>query len=145
MVMKESSILQNFITDKGLRHSKQREVILAVFLGIERHVTIDELWAEVKKKNPSVGYATVYRAMKLFSESGLCSEIRLENGTTRYEHLFNHGHHDHLICTKCGNMLEVVSEEIEHLQEQLMKGHGFTPQYHRMSLYGICPDCGKKE
>ena len=145
MSIKETSILHNFINDKGLRHSKQRDLILAVFLGIERHVTIDELWAEVKHQNPSVGYATVYRAIKLFAESGLCSEIHLENGTTRYEHLFNHQHHDHLICTQCGKMVEVFNPEIEQLQDQLMKAQGFTPQYHRLSLYGRCPDCGKKE
>ena len=143
--MKEFIVLKRVIDEKGLRRSKQRDLILAVFLGIERHVTIDELWVEVKKRNPSVGYATVYRAMKLFCESGLCSEVRLENGSTLYEHLLNHEHHDHLICTRCGKMIEVINKEIEHLQEQLMNGYGFTPQFHRMSLYGICPNCGPKE
>ncbi len=142
--MNEQVVMNRFIDEKGLKHSRQRDHILGVFLGIERHVTIDELWAAVKKKHPTVGFATVYRTMKLLCECGLCSEIHLDDGTTRYEHLYNHDHHDHLVCTKCGRFVEVVSEEIEKLQEQLMKHHGFSPQYHRMNLYGICQDCRKK-
>jgi Fur family transcriptional regulator, ferric uptake regulator len=142
--MDEQFVLKKFIIKKGLKHSKQRDSILSVFLEIERHVTIDELWAAVKMKYPAIGFATVYRTMKVLCECGLCSEIYLDDGTTRYEHLYNHDHHDHLVCTKCGSFIEVVSEEIEKLQEQLMKRYGFSPQYHRMNLYGICQDCGKK-
>jgi Fur family transcriptional regulator, ferric uptake regulator len=139
--MKETAIFEKFISEKGLRHSKPRELIIQTFLNMEKHVTIDELWVEVKKKYPSVGYATVYRTMKLLHESQLCREIRFEEGTTLYEHLYGHNHHDHLICTQCGLLVEVVEEEIEKLQERLMKRHGFLPQSHRMNLYGICKDC----
>jgi Fur family ferric uptake transcriptional regulator len=81
--------------------------------------------------------------MKLMNESGLCREIRFEDGTTHYEHLYGHDHHDHLVCTQCGRLVEVVEEEIEKLQERLMKRHGFLPQSHRMNLYGICKECRK--
>ncbi len=139
--MKETAVFEKFIVEKGLRHSKPREFIFRTFLNMEKHVTIDELWGEVKKRYPSVGYATVYRTMKLMNESGLCREIRFEDGTTRYEHLYGHDHHDHLICSQCGLLVEVVEEEIEQLQERLMRLHGFLPQSHRMNLYGICKDC----
>jgi Fur family ferric uptake transcriptional regulator len=142
--MNEAAVLESFISEKKLKHSKPREWILAVFLSIEKHLTVDELWAAVKKKYPSVGFATVYRTLKLLCESGLCSELRLEDGTTRYEHRYGHDHHDHLVCTECGHVIEVFDAEIEHLQEQLMKRHGFSPRYHRMNLYGICKDCRKK-
>jgi Fur family transcriptional regulator, ferric uptake regulator len=141
VIMKEMIALQKFISLKGLRRSKPREWILEIFLGIERHVSIDELWAEVRKKYPSVGYATVYRTLKLFCEGGLCREIRFEDNTTRYEHLYEHEHHDHLICTRCGTMVEVRDDNIEKLQTKLMKHYGFLPEYHRMNLYGICKAC----
>lgn len=142
--MNEAAVFETFIGEKKLKHSKPREWILAVFLSIEKHLSVDELWAAVKKKYPSVGFATVYRTLKLLCESGLCSELRFEDGTTRYEHRYGHDHHDHLVCTECGHVIEVFDAAIERLQERLMKRHGFAPRYHRMNLYGICKDCRKK-
>jgi Fur family ferric uptake transcriptional regulator len=142
--MNETAVLEKFISEKKLKHSKPREWILAVFLSIEKHLTVDELWAAVKKKHPSVGFATVYRTLKLLCESGLCSELRFEDGATRYEHRYGHDHHDHLVCTECGHVIEVFDETIERLQQRLMERHGFAPRYHRMNLYGICKDCRKR-
>jgi Fur family transcriptional regulator, ferric uptake regulator len=139
--MKEIAVFEKFLTTKKLKHSKPREWIINVFLGLEKHVTIDELWTTVKKQYPSVGYATVYRTMKLLSEIGLCTEIRFEDGTVRYEHHYAHDHHDHLMCTKCGRLIEVVDKTIEKLQDKLMQKHGFLPQFHRMNLYGVCREC----
>jgi Fur family ferric uptake transcriptional regulator len=139
--MEERTVLERFIEGKGLRHSKPREQILDVFLGIEQHVTVDELWAAVRKKHEGVGYATVYRTLKLLTECGLCSELTFEDGTTRYEHSYGHSHHDHLVCTSCGKCIEVVDSEIEKLQERLVKPYGFALKYHRMNLYGTCKDC----
>jgi Fur family transcriptional regulator, ferric uptake regulator len=143
--VEETAVFQNFISGRKLRHSQQRDWILETFLRIEKHLTVEELWAAVRKKNPSVGFATVYRTLKLLCESGLCRELRFEDGTTRYEHQYGHEHHDHIVCTECGQCLEVVDEEIERLQEQLMKRHGFSPLHHRMNLYGICRTCRDKE
>jgi Fur family transcriptional regulator, ferric uptake regulator len=139
--MNETIVFEKFLARKKLKHSKPREFIVRTFLEMEKHVSVDELWGAVRKKYPSVGFATVYRTMKLLCESGLCSEIRFDDGTTRYEHLYGHDHHDHLICTKCGRFVEVVEAGIEELQERLMKRHGFQPQFHRMNLYGICREC----
>jgi Fur family transcriptional regulator, ferric uptake regulator len=143
--MDEFAVFKGYLAGKGLKHSNPRDWILEVFLGMENHVTVDELWAAVKIKYPSVGYATVYRTIKLLCQSGLCSEIRFEDGTSRYEHLFGHNHHDHLICIECGRCIEVFDEEIEALQDNLMKKQGFVPQYHRMNLYGTCKNCLNKK
>jgi Fur family ferric uptake transcriptional regulator len=139
----EKKLFQEFSAGKSLKHSQKRDWILETFLAIEKHLTVYELWAAVKKKHPSVGFATVYRTLRLLCESGLCRELLFDDGTTRYEHLFEHEHHDHLICTKCGTFVEVVEPEIERLQEELMKRHGFSPLRHRMDLYGICRKCKK--
>jgi Fur family ferric uptake transcriptional regulator len=139
--MNETMVFERFIESKGLKHSKPRMGILEVFLGIEKHVSIDELWAAVKMKHPSIGYATVYRTLKLLCEGGLCRELHFEDGTTRFEHLYGHDHHDHIICTECGRLVEVVDEKIEALQVKLMRRHGFSPKYHRMDLYGTCQNC----
>jgi Fur family ferric uptake transcriptional regulator len=137
----EFEVLENFIRSKNLRRSEQRQQILDVFLKTERHLTAEDLYNIVKKKNPSIGYATIYRSLKLFSEAGLCRELQVDDGTTRYEHLYNHRHHDHLICTKCGKFVEIESPEIEALQDQLAKKNGFELIKHRLELYGLCSAC----
>ena len=142
MIHKEEfEVLENFIRSKNLRRSEQRQQILDVFLKTEKHLTAEDLYNIVKKKNPSIGYATIYRSLKLFSEAGLCRELQVDDGTTRYEHLYNHKHHDHLICTKCGKFVEIESPEIEALQEQLAKKNGFELIKHRLELYGLCRAC----
>ena len=106
--MNETAIFQQFLADKNLKHSQKRDWILEIFLRIEKHLTAEDLWSAVRKKHPSVGFATVYRTMKLLCKSGMCRELIFEDGTTRYEHKYGHEHHDHLICTECGRCLEVV-------------------------------------
>jgi Fur family ferric uptake transcriptional regulator len=106
---KERAVFAEFIRSKNLKRSDQRQQIMEVFLKTERHLTAEELYNMVKKKNPSIGYATIYRTMKLLTEAGLCRELHVEDGITRYEHLYNHKHHDHLICTECGKFVEIVS------------------------------------
>ncbi|MFA5780300.1 MAG: transcriptional repressor [Elusimicrobiota bacterium] len=139
----EEKIFEDYLETQGLKHSRQRKGVLDVFLSIDKHLSVDELYRIAKKKNPSLGYATVYRTIKLLCECGLCRELRFEDGTSRYEHLYGHRHHDHLICTKCGRFVEVVDPEIERLQERMAKLHGFYPERHRMELYGICKRCKK--
>lgn len=139
----EKLILDNYLATKTLRHSRQREEILGIFLTIDRHLTANELYKIAQARNPKLGFATIYRTLKLFCECGIGRELKFEDGTTRYEHLYGHKHHDHLMCTKCGVTVEVVAPEIEHLQEKLFKKYGFHPERHRMELYGVCRKCRK--
>ena len=74
------------------------------------------------------------------SEAGLAREVRFGDGLARYEHAAD-AHHDHLICENCGRNIEVVDSQIEELQDALARKHGFKPTFHRLYLYGICPDC----
>jgi len=137
----EQKIFDDFVKRRGLKHSEQRREILRTFLRTEKHLTAEELYRLVKKRIPSVGFSTIYRTLKLLCECGLCRELKLEDGTVRYEHLYGHEHHDHLICVKCGKFVEVVDPEIERLQEKLAKREGFILEGHKLLMYGRCGDC----
>jgi Fur family ferric uptake transcriptional regulator len=137
----EEKIFDDFVKKKGLKHSDQRRGILRTFLKTERHLTADELYGLVKRRNPAIGFATIYRTLKLLCECGLSRELKLENGSVRYEHLYGHEHHDHLICLKCGKFIEVVDPGIEKLQEKLAKTKGFILRGHKLLLYGTCRGC----
>lgn len=138
---KEFAIFNQFIESKGLRHTPQREKVLDIFLTTERHVSVDELYKLVRKKDRRIGYTTVYRTMKLLSESGLCGEIDFGDGILRYEHKYGHQHHDHLICIKCGRFFEVINLKIEKLQDNLAKEYRFIPLKHKLQIFGICRRC----
>ncbi len=141
---KEIEILEKFISDKGLRYTPQREEILKVFLSVERHLSLDELYKIVRKKNPGIGYVTVYRTMKLLAEAGLCNEVDFGDGISRFEHLYGHEHNDHLVCVKCGKYEEATKPEIEKLQDELAKERRFIPLRHKLQIFGICRKCSKR-
>lgn len=139
------SILSEYLKKKGMLYSKQREQILNIFLKTEKHVTIDELYDLVRKEAPKIGLATVYRAMKVICSANLAREVDFGDGLKRFEHQYDHQHHDHLVCTRCGRVIEVMSPEIEKLQETLAKQHQFTAETHRMDIFGTCKTCSRKE
>lgn len=141
---KEIEVFSKYIRDKNLKFTQQREEVLKTFLKAERHFTTEELYTLVKKKNSKIGYATVYRTLKLIDKSGLAREVDFGDGILRFEHKFGHNHHDHLVCVKCGRYIEVINSEIEKLQDELSKKHKFTPLRHKMQIFGICHRCKKK-
>lgn len=140
----EKTIFEECLREKGLKHSGQREAILDVFLRTEKHVTVAELHRLVQARHPHIGFVTVYRTLKLLGECGLCEELFFEDGIVRYEHKYNHAHHDHLMCTGCGEVVEVMDPEIERLQDRLFRKYGYMPRNHRLELYGVCRKCGGK-
>jgi len=140
---KEEKVLSDYLSRKGKKQGQQRIDVLRVFLATEGHYTPEELHDLVKKKKPGIGIATVYRTLKILCECGLARELAFDGRSTRYEHNYGHGHHDHLVCTKCGRVQEVFDPEIERLQELLARKHNFKPERHRMEIYGSCGTCGK--
>jgi Fur family ferric uptake transcriptional regulator len=143
--MKEpQAVFTEFLARKNLKMTPQRRLILDVFLGEEGHLASEDLYNKVKAQDKSIGQATVYRTLKLLSESGLAKEVHFGDGVTRYEKKYGSAHHDHILCERCGATLEVVDEHIERLQEELAKAHGFVLTGHKMYLYGICPKCRGK-
>ncbi len=129
---------RTYVADHRLNVTAQREAIVEQFLRTREHVSIDELLSKVRKRQPKVGYATVYRTLKLLVDSGLAVERQFGDGQARYEVVGDH--HDHLICVKCGLILELEDDEIERLQDKIAERLGaFTVLRHRHELYGLCP------
>ena len=129
---------RDYLAAHRLNTTQQRELIVDHFLRCRDHVSIDELLTRVRKRNKRVGYATVYRTLKLLVDSGLAVERQFGDGQARYEVVGEH--HDHLICMKCGLILEFEDDEIERLQDKIAQRlGGFTVLRHRHELYGMCP------
>jgi Fur family ferric uptake transcriptional regulator len=131
---------QEFIQSRGLKTTRQRGVIVRVFFRMRGHISVEELLYEVKKVNPKIGYATVYRTLHLLVQSGLVEERRFGDGLARYEGHSEIEHHDHMICTECGNISEFYNPHLEALQEKLAEENQFRIYRHRLELYGVCKD-----
>jgi len=134
-------VFADYLANENLKMTPQRRVILDTLLKRSDHLSSEELYAEVKKRDKTIGQATVYRTLKLLNDAGIIEPLDFADGVTRYEPSYGQGHHDHLICEKCGKNIEILDEMIERRQEEIAKGQGFKLLRHKMYLYGICPDC----
>ena len=139
----ERKALAQYLEDHSLKHTKQREAILEVFLEVQGHITGEDLYQRVRERHAGIGYTTVYRTMKLLCEAGLASERHFDDGVARYE--VEHEHHDHLVCTRCGKIVEFECQMIERAQNEIVERYGFRLLRHRHELYGHCPDCRKDD
>ena len=137
----ELQVFIDYLQANKLKLTPHRELILETFLENEGHRSVEDIYHTVKAIDPRIGYTTVYRMMKLMIRCGLAREIELADGITRYEHLFNHEHHDHLICMECGNSIEFYNPEIESLQDAASAQLGFKVLDHKLQIYGVCRDC----
>jgi Fur family ferric uptake transcriptional regulator len=124
----------------GGKRSKSRKQVMEAFFLAGTHVTVEELTHAVRKRNRSVGYATVYRTMKLLARLEYVKELDFGDGLKRYESNLV-AHHDHLVCQECGMVFEFKEPKIETLQEQVAKKHGFRATMHRLDIYGYCRRC----
>jgi Fur family transcriptional regulator, ferric uptake regulator len=137
----EMQVFLEYLRAKNLKVTPHRQLILETFLNNEGHRSVEDIYNVVREQDPRVGYTTVYRTMKLLLESGLAREIDLADGITRYEHLYNHQHHDHMICMQCGNSIEFYNPDIEAVQDTASEQLGFKVLDHKLQIYGLCKTC----
>src|SRR5262245_40927397 len=137
----EMQVFMDYLGRHKLKLTPHRELILDNFIENEGHRSVDDIYHAVRDKDPRIGYTTVYRTMKLLVDCGLAREIDLADGITRYEHLYNHQHHDHMICMQCGSSIEFYNADIEAVQEAASEQLGFKVLDHRLQIYGLCKNC----
>ena len=137
----EIEILEKYIRQNDLRNTHQRFDVLDVFINAEGHFSVDELHKLVKKKYPRVSYSSTFRAMQVIEKAGLAARIRDVDGVFRFEHLYKHHNHGHLVCTICGKIIEYDNSEIIKLQKKLAEKHQFQPSSFGAKVRGVCKNC----
>lgn len=131
---------------KEFKLTARRELILKVLLQNEgEHLSAEEVYNLVKREEPDVGLATVYRALELFQEVGIIHAIDFGDGRKRYEFGMEEGkdqhHHHHLICTKCGSIIEFKEDLLDEIESRVSKKHNFTITDHQLKIFGVCSRC----
>ncbi|OUR70489.1 transcriptional repressor [Arcobacter sp. 31_11_sub10_T18] len=136
--------LKKIVKQKGLKYTEQREIVLNVLINATDHLSAEEVYNEIKKSYPesNIGIATVYRALSFLEEVHLIASIAFGTEGKKYESNAK-AHHDHLICTSCGKIIEFLDNEIEKRQDKIAKKNNFKIVSHSMQLYGTCEDCSK--
>ena len=134
--------LKKIVKLKGLKYTEQREIVLSVLLDAQDHLTAEEVYNEIKKEHTdsNIGIATVYRALSFLEEVDLITSIAFGTDGKKYESNAK-SHHDHLICTNCGKIIEFIDDEIEKRQDKIAKKNKFKITSHSMQLYGTCETC----
>lgn len=133
----------------GLKSTRQRDLIVATFFELNQHISVQELNDVIKNDNPRIGYATVYRTLKILVENGLAQPRDFGDGITRFDPLFGKPDiHDHLICTDCRQVFEFSDEPLQKREQEIATGLGtFQVLRHKLELYVTCtdPNCENRQ
>ncbi len=138
---KEQEILANFLRQKGLKQTSQRQLILDTFLSTTKHISADDLHGMIRRQNPRIGFSTVYRTLRLFTECGLAREVNFGDGRARFERALDKSQHGHMICTRCGRAEEFNIASVQRTIRQITTKSGFEAEGHRFEIYGLCRRC----
>lgn len=140
-VAEQLVLFSDYLKKNSLKMTRQREVIVESFLRTNGHLSVEELHRLVKEKDASVGFTTVFRTLKALTDCGLARETDLQDGRTRFEHVYHRPHHHHIVCVDCNRTIEFLSPELERLQEMIVAKYQFRTVRHQMQIFGVCPDC----
>jgi Fur family transcriptional regulator, ferric uptake regulator len=143
-VDREVTRFQDFLQQQGLKLTSERTALVREIFSTHYHFEADELLFKMKEKNVKISRATVYRTLELLVKSGLVRRVHLGEDHYHYEHVSGNSHHDHLICTTCGGVIEFHDEELERLQLAICARKKFTPTFHNLQILGLCDSCRRK-
>ena len=134
---------ESYLGNHNLRMTPERRAVLETILNREGHFDAEELLQFLRRKRKTVSRATLYRTLEHLVLAGLVKKHSFGRGHAQYEHIYNRKHHDHMVCERCGTVIEFVNEEIERLQDEMCERYGFQPTNHIMEIFGICKSCRK--
>ena len=140
----EQSEFRNFLKKRQLKFTSERQVVLKGTFSLHRHFDVDELYDKLRKDGENISRATIYRTLPLLVQCGLITQTFRCEDKVSYEHIFGHQHHDHMLCIKCGKVIEFKNEKIEKLQKEVCKRYGFKAVEHRLGIKGYCKKCRGK-
>lgn len=136
---------RRYLRDHQLPVTRQRDQIANVVLAADGHLSVDEIERVLRERNVRVGTATVYRTLDVLVRAGVARAHNFGEGFKRYEPAPAQAHHEHLICERCGKVMEFSNERLERMIPIIADEHSFQVRRHRVELYGICKECRARE
>lgn len=137
----ERRLFSDFLKRRGLKTTRERTALFDEIFSTHRHFDAEDLVLRMRERGAKISRATVYRTLELLFECGLVGRVRLNEEKYRYERLRKGEHHDHLVCTSCGKVIEFVDRAIERRQEAVCRQHDFLASSHAHQIRGLCASC----
>lgn len=135
----------SFLRARGLTYTPERKNILEEIFSTHDHFDIESIHDRLREKGARISVATIYRMIPLLIESGMIRPATVRRGRPTYEHLFGHRPHHHLICARCGKVVEFRQDAVERLLDRVCQRNGFSPFDYRIGVRGVCAGCRKGE
>ena len=137
------AVFRAYLHDRGLKYTPERRTLLEAILGTHEHFEAEQLLIAMRQAGKRVAKATIYRTLPLLIECGIVKQLQLGEKMARYEHVLGHAPHDHIICRKCGRIVEFDSSRVLDLRDEIARRHGFEPSGHRFQITGLCEECSR--
>ncbi|UCE58377.1 MAG: transcriptional repressor [Phycisphaerales bacterium] len=132
---------RKYLRDHGIKWTKARQRTLEAVLQLKEHFEAEQVLHQLRQGGRNVGKATVYRTLPLLVDCGILKQVRFDVKQAHYEHSYGEGPHDHMVCRRCGRIIEFASEEVVELSSRIAQRHHFHVVGHRMQLSGLCWEC----
>ena len=132
---------KDILHKEKLKFTPQRVDIFEEIINNDGHRECEDIYLELKRRGKNVSRATVYRTLDILVKNNFARKLELGDGRFRYENKLDIPHHDHLICTSCGKIVEFMNQEVENLQENIAQQNNFILNRHIYQLFGICKKC----
>jgi Fur family ferric uptake transcriptional regulator len=136
-------VFAQYLNSKKLKLTKERKTVLQEMSRHRGHLEVEDLLYSLKRKKRSTSRATVYRTLELLVDSGIVRTVDLGHGHSHYELVLDHPHHEHMVCLKCGKVIEFSDKTFERALNKLCKKRGFEHTSHRFQIFGYCDKCKK--
>lgn len=136
---------RRYLRDHHLPVTRQRDVVANVVLGSDAHLSVEEIERELSRRGERIGTATVYRTLDVLRQSGLVRAHDFGEGFKRFEPMQQQQAHEHLICVRCGKVVEFSNERLERMLPIIAEEHDFQHQRHKVEIYGVCRDCRQRD
>jgi Fur family ferric uptake transcriptional regulator len=136
---------RGWLRDHRLPVTRQREVIAELVFASEEHLSVEAIRRALRERDEPVGVATVYRTLELLVSAGLVRAHEFGEGFRRFEPAAAQGDHEHLICVRCGRVVEFANERLERMLPIIADEHAFLHQRHRVEIFGTCRECRQRD
>ncbi|HVP12589.1 MAG TPA: transcriptional repressor [Phycisphaerae bacterium] len=136
-------VFREYLRERGLKYTAERRLLLEAVMRNNEHFEAEELLLDMRQASRHVGKATVYRTLKLLVDCGIVREVHFSNKQVHYEHAYGQDAHDHMVCTRCGRIIEFEATDVERLRTVLSLRHGFHAFSHRFQIRGLCEACSR--
>jgi Fur family ferric uptake transcriptional regulator len=138
--VKQPMDMNSRLSELGYRLTPQRLMVVKAVEEADSHISAEEIYLQIRARYPHMNISTVYRTLELLSELGLVTETDMGDGRVRY-HSIGKGHHHHLVCQKCGEIIDVEESMLRPLRDEIGQRYGFKVDMKHLAFFGLCSKC----